>query len=129
MATIFYFTGTGNSLSTARGIADGLQANLVAIKAIMNQEEQLEDDVVGIVTPVYCLDLPRIVKEFLTKYKFSSNSYIFGVATCGGSEGTALNRMKSLLEDRGLKLSHGTEVVLPDNSIIYTTAEEKNGYY
>lgn len=125
MATIFYFTGTGNSLSMARGIAEKLNANLISIVDAMDGEKQYEDEVIGIVVPVYCMDIPNIVKEFLKKCKFLNNNYIFTVVTCGAEDGIALYSIKEILESKGLKLSYGYKSILPDNSIAFPTNEEK----
>lgn len=124
MATIFYFSGTGNSLSIARGIAKKLDAKLVSIVDAMGGENQ-KDDVVGIVTPIYFMDIPDIVKKFLRSYDFDKNSYIFTAVTCGADEGIAFNTMSEILKERGLKLSYGYKKALPDNSIAMVTSEAK----
>lgn len=124
MATIFYFSGTGNSLNMAREIAEKLDGKLMPIVKAMNIEE-FNDEVIGVVVPIYCMDIPNIVKEFLEKVKFSKESYIFQVVTCGGVEGIAFNTTKKILEKKDLKLSYGFTAVLPDNSIAFPTKEEK----
>ncbi|GAA0122885.1 EFR1 family ferrodoxin [uncultured Clostridium sp.] len=124
MATIFYFSGTGNSLNMARKIAEKLDGKLMPIVKAMDIEE-FNDEVIGIIVPIYCMDIPNIVREFLEKVKFSKGSYIFQVVTCGGVEGIAFNTTKKILEQKGLKLSYGFTAILPDNSIALPTKEEK----
>ncbi|MBP2655934.1 MAG: hypothetical protein H6Q73_3503 [Firmicutes bacterium] len=62
MGTIYYFTGTGNSLSIARTIAGKLNANLASIVDYMKEKRAIDDEVIGIVMPVYCMDIPKLVK-------------------------------------------------------------------
>ncbi|KOA19774.1 ferredoxin [Clostridium homopropionicum DSM 5847] len=125
MSTIFYFSGTGNSLTTAKEISDKLQGKLIPIIQALSMENNHFEDIIGIVSPVYCMDLPKIVEDFLQNYKFKKQSYIFGIVTCAGADGLALNKMKTILDKRGFKLSYGNKVILPDNSIIFPTSNDK----
>lgn len=51
---IFYFSGTGNSLSVARRIACGLEeAELVPIPKVMNGDVDTTVEAVGFVFPVH----------------------------------------------------------------------------
>jgi ferredoxin len=127
MATIFYFTGTGNSLSIAKQLAEQLDAKLESIVSYMNGKRQIEDDLIGLVVPIHCMDIPRIAKIFLRDAKFPKKSYIFGVVTCGAIDGNALHHMTEILAEKGLELSYGTTIYLPDNSIVFPTDSEKKG--
>lgn len=60
---IFYFTGTGNSLWIARKIADSFSADLVSVSDYNGEE--VSDDVIGFVFPVYMGDVPWYFKRFL----------------------------------------------------------------
>lgn len=125
MATIFYFSGTGNSLSTAKEISNKLHGKLIPIIQALSTENNYFDDIIGIVSPVYCMDLPKIVEDFLQKFELKNPSYIFGIVTCAGADGLALSKMKNILDKRGLNLSYGNKVILPDNSIVFPTSEDK----
>ena len=60
--TICYFTATGNCLHVARRIG----GDLLSIPQLMRQDEiVIEDDAVGIVAPVYAVEMPMMVKAFL----------------------------------------------------------------
>ena len=51
---IYFFTSTGNSLSAARHIAEGIDAELVSIPSVMGEDAiQPDAEAVGIVFPVY----------------------------------------------------------------------------
>jgi ferredoxin/flavodoxin len=121
--TIWYFTGTGNTLSIAKDLAQELSRELgdmelVPIPSLMQQETIVaEADAVGIAFPVYFLDMPGIVREFVRKLRFAKKQYIFGIATCGERPGGALFNLKSLLEEKGATLSAGFVFVMPENYI------------
>ena len=54
--TIYYFTGTGNSLKIARDIAEKLDAELVPMAKIWQQESIASNtEKVGFVHPLYYL--------------------------------------------------------------------------
>jgi ferredoxin/flavodoxin len=120
---IYYFTGTGNTLVVARELGQELtcelgDTELVPIPSLMQQETIFTDaDAVGIAFPVYFLDMPGIVREFVQKLRFAKKPYIFGIATCGERPGGALFSLKTLLEEKGAALSAGFAFVMPENYI------------
>ena len=63
---IFYFSGTGNSLSVARKIANGIgESEVIAIPNVINKIKNIESETVGFVFPVYGWGLPRIIVDFI----------------------------------------------------------------
>jgi len=65
--TIFYFSGTGNSLQVSKDIAEQLgDIELISIPNIINNDIiQVQAESIGIVFPVYMLGLPLIVEDFI----------------------------------------------------------------
>ncbi len=116
---IYYFTGTGNTLAIARDIATELgETELIFMPKLMNQPEVVTDaDVVGIAFPVYFLNMPGLVMEFVQKLKIIGSPFLFGIVTCGERPGHALFSLKSLLEEKGTTLSAGFVFVMPENHI------------
>ncbi len=116
---IYYFTGTGNTLAVARSLAAELgDTELVPIPKVMGQPEVVADaDAVGIAFPVYFIDMPGIVKEFVAKHRCTGRPYMFGIATCGERPGGALFTLKFLLEEKGQALGAGFVFVMPENFI------------
>ncbi|HMK45420.1 MAG TPA: EFR1 family ferrodoxin [Methanocella sp.] len=122
--TIYYFSGTGNSLHAARTIARQLpDCRLVNIANLAGQPKdqpmiEESDDLVGFVFPVYYWDMPDFVRSFLEKISFSGTPYIFVVATMGALPGNTLVNFKTLIEQKGQELSAGFTVIMPDNAYV-----------
>jgi ferredoxin len=113
--SIFYFSGTGNSLKVARDIADSIpQSRLISIPLALRQGFDAKGRI-GIVFPVYMFGLPLIVSEFIRKLKSVPGNYIFGVLTLGGLAGGALDQLRSELAVQGIVLSAGFLVTMPGN--------------
>lgn len=117
--TLYYFTGTGNSLAVARFLANQLgDAELVPVAAVVSGPGVVDDsDIIGIIFPVYYLDVPRIIREFIQKLQVNGPSYVFGIATCGQQAGHALFTLASLLENKKIPLNAGFVLVMPENFI------------
>ena len=118
--TIYYFSGTGNSLAAARGLAEQIgNTKIVNIVAPITTGGMADHtDTVGLVFPVYFEDMPDIVRRFVEKLQLEPNTYVFGLATCGSGPGLALHTLDRLLKKKGAKLAAGFSLEMPDNSII-----------
>ncbi len=117
--TIYYFTGTGNSLAVTRGIAEILgDTELVSIPSMMqtNEDTTAPAGRVGIVCPVYDAGIPVIVGDFLRHLRIKKTSYVFGIITPGGTGGSALKMIHSALLEKNKKgLDAGFIVKMPGN--------------
>lgn len=122
--TIFYFTGTGNSLKIAQDIATKLkETSLISIaKSKDCVTDFIPEGKVGFVFPVYYCGLPQIVHEFISKIKLSKANYIYIVATYGatGGNGGCISQAKRLLADKGKVLNAGFYTKSVDNFILWT---------
>jgi len=125
MAVIFYFSGTGNSLSVANKLGKELGARVEGISAYLSSPYAIEDEVIGFVTPVYCYALPPLVKDFLQKAQFQAPQYLFGVATMGAMAGQTLNQAEHILAQRDIKLHAGFQLALPDSSIVFPSPAKR----
>ena len=115
---IFYFTGTGNSLSVARDISNELEdAELVSIPEIVNGNIEANGPAIGIVFPVYMWGIPNMVVDFVQKLKISSDQYVFAVATCAGQPGETLVQLKKMLQNKDADLHAGFAVRETSNTI------------
>ncbi len=108
---ILYFTGTGNCLSVAKRF----DAELLSVpQMIKNNIYEIEDEVVGIVYPVYAISIPGIVRKYLLQCKIKAN-YVFVIATYGCVDCGSLHEMKKLLEANGNKADYYTSLLMIDN--------------
>ena len=114
---IYYFSGTGNSLYVAKGIAEKIGGTLYPIASLVDQTViGIEPDIVGIVFPIYYGELPVIIKDFAGKLGDIERKYIFAVCTFGGSAGYSLKSLRSIIQARGGELSATYRVHMPQNS-------------
>ncbi|MEG1870134.1 MAG: EFR1 family ferrodoxin [Oscillospiraceae bacterium] len=119
MTTIYYFTGTGNSLMIAKEIAKALpDCELVSIAKAIDTDAVCTSDIIGFVHPVYVSNLPNMVEHFVRKLTFNPTAYIFSVAVCGASSGNALPLLQSILEEKGAKLSYSVVHQMPANYVV-----------
>ena len=120
---IYYFTGTGNSLSAAKKISAVL-GNCELIPVASFQEKQGDiiptADRVGIINPVYFAGLPLMVAEFAGRLDLSRATYVFSVVTYGGSGAApALQQLDGILKKRRARgLDAGFMVKMPGNYIL-----------
>ncbi|GHU53106.1 iron-sulfur protein [Clostridia bacterium] len=121
---IFYFSGTGNSLVVAREIATALgNTDLVSIPDsfgvdLFNYER------IGFVYPIYFGGVPLIVKNFIESLDIPP-SYLFAVATCGGSALNGLKEINALICAKGHSLNFGTILSMGGNYILLYGKSEK----
>ena len=119
--TLYVFSATGNSLTTAKILAEKINANLISVASAKNLTEINEESgAIGFVFPVYYGNMPYPVRELITKMNFRSDAYIFTVVTYRGHTGDVAKRMDCLLKARGQKLSLSLGLPMPGNSFINT---------
>lgn len=117
---IYYFSATGNCLTTAKRLAAGLEdCRLISVPSTRHLPKIVEDaDAVGFVFPVYYSDMPYPVREMICKMVLKAESYLFAVTTCKGHFGNVSERLELLLRTRGKKLSLYRNVPMPGNSFL-----------
>jgi ferredoxin len=115
--TLYYFSGTGNSLQVARDIAVLLGDTDVIPLATASGNVPQEAESIGIVFPVYMWGLPLAVARFLQNMGGLNGKYIFAVATFGGSPGATLRQASTILQGKGIELSAGFVVKMPGNYV------------
>lgn len=124
---ICYFSGTGNSLAVARGIAERVNGRLVSIPAAVGQP-RLDPQAgrIGIVFPAYMAHLfsvPLVVERFVRKLEGIGSRYLFAVCTCGGYESVnalpALESLAGIVRACGGTLSAAFSIRLPMNTLDY----------
>ncbi len=125
---LFYFSATGNSLYTAKEISKGwTDVELISIPDALHSGCLAFDeyDVVGIVTPLYFMGLPPIVKTFLSQITLRNVKYCFSIITRAFSRGYAFHQINRLLNQKGLELNYAQYLNYPDNYIRWAEAADE----
>jgi ferredoxin len=108
---IFYFTATGNSLAVARSLG----AELISIpQAIKNSEYTYSDSVIGIVCPVFCFNLPKIVRRFIANLKINAQ-YVFLIGTYGNLYASFGKTVKKFFKKNKVQLDYVNVIKMVDN--------------
>jgi len=114
---IYHYTGTGNSLWTAREFAAQLGGAALAPMKGKNTRQDAAADTVGFIFPVHMWGIPGVVIEFIKSLKKNPDVYYFAVAVNAGQVSRTLVQLKELLAAEGVKLSSGFSVELPSNYV------------
>lgn len=117
--TLYYFTGTGNSLAVARKIGILLgETDLVPIASEMQSQGDITAPAgqIGIICPVYDMGIPVLVRNFLNRLIIGKEAYIFAILTLGGTGAAALKLIDAGLYKRnGRGINAGFLVKMPGN--------------
>jgi ferredoxin len=116
--TIYYYTGTGNSLWVARTLAHELGgAEVISIADSTESVVATPSRTVGVVFPVHMWGLPAAVIRFADHLRTLRPDYVFAAAVNAGQVSNTLVQLKRLLATKGIALSLGYEVKMPSNYI------------
>lgn len=119
--TICYFTATGNCLYVARRIG----GKLFSIPKLMREDKiVIEDDSVGIVAPVYAVEMPMMVKAFLERAEIRTD-YFFFIYTYGSGFAEAYTHVEVTAQKKGLELSYINSIKMVDNYIPFFDMKEQ----
>lgn len=126
--TIYFFSGTGNSLKVAKDLSEQLEdSKLVQIsKKNLSITNDTSSDKIGFVYPIYFNGIPVMVKKFIDNLKVNKDTYVFAVATFGGSAGISFNQIDDILNKKGASLSASFKVAMPGNyQVMYAPFPEE----
>lgn len=118
--TIYYFSGTGNSLKVAKDLASiMIDTELIPIAKIWQEESILpHSNKIGFIFPLYFYGCPLIIIDFLNKLDLSNTDYIFAVITShGGGSGATLSQINKILRKYSKSLDAGFSIRMPGNYI------------
>ncbi|HUN53978.1 MAG TPA: EFR1 family ferrodoxin [Smithella sp.] len=126
--TIYYYTGTGNSLWTAKKLSAALNnTELIPVTASGSAPINPDSKNVGFIFPVHIWGIPSRVVDFLNRLEADPAKYYFAIAVNAGQVAATLIQLKNLLRERNIKLSSGFSVSMPSNYIPWggAIAQEK----
>lgn len=115
--TIYYFSGSGNSLKIAKDLS-ALLGDVKLVQISQNNFSTINaasSNKIGIITPVIMSGIPSSVREFLEKLQVDKNTYIFTVVTMGGDIGITTKQIEDIINKKGAKLSADFGIVMPSN--------------
>ena len=115
---IYFYTGTGNSLWSAKKLSENLgNVELLPLPVVAGKPANPQADTVGLVFPVHIWGLPRLVVNFVNCLKRDSSKYYFALAVNAGQVAATLIQLKKLLLSRGINLDAGFSIDMPSNYI------------
>ncbi len=123
MPTIYYYTGTGNSLWVARALGEeiggehGEETSLVSMTQLRHGPVQASSICVGLVFPVHVWGVPTAVLDFLSRLEVDPSAYLFAVAVNAGQVSRTLIQLQSICAAKGLELKSGCSLAMPSNYI------------
>ena len=116
--TIFFYTGTGNSLWTAKMLAEKLSnAELVPITLTGSGKVKTDSENVGFIFPVHIWGIPPPVIDFVDRLETDPAKYYFAVGVNAGQVAATLIQLNNLLQKKNSKLSSGFSICMPSNYI------------
>ena len=110
---ILYFTATGNCLYVAKQLG----GELLSIPQLMKSKTfAVEDEVVGVISPVYCADMPKMVQRYLRQAKIRAQ-YVFGICTYGYQAGGAMRHMEDYLTTAAGHVEYVNKLIMVDTAL------------
>jgi flavodoxin len=70
---VFYFSGTGNSLTVAKKIVEELGGGEIVSMTKTDYQLKEQYNTIGFVFPIYFLGLPKSVRQFIATAHFENN--------------------------------------------------------
>lgn len=114
MNTIFVYSGTGNTIASAKQLATALTAKTEKIRAELTGEFAGE---VGILMyPVFAYGMPMEVKRFIKRATFKFD-YFAVITTCGSYSKGAFAEAIRLLKRRKQKVHYSDEIRSVENFV------------
>lgn len=125
---IYYFSGTGNSEWIARQLAekthDTVKSMTDMVKANQSPPPVGEQEVLGIVFPIYAWSTPKYVMDFAKRIKVHKKAFVFAVATCESETGLAFSWLRPYI-----RIDSCYTVVMPNNFVVWGYGTNYESYH
>jgi ferredoxin len=123
---LYFYTGTGNSLWTARELAKELgDPQLIPMTLANNDIIRSDAACIGLIFPVHIWGLPHRVVDFVKRLELNDSQYGFAIAVNAGQVAATLLQLKRIFKEKGIGLSSGFSVCMPSNYIPWGGAPAK----
>ena len=128
MTKIYYFSGTGNSLWSARKIAESIDGECALINIgseVWKGETAVEADAVVLLFPSYAFGLPLAVRRFAMNAVFKT-PYLAAFVTFGSTLGGTLASLSRILKRKNIDRVYFGRIPAVENYIaIFGSPKEK----
>jgi ferredoxin len=122
--TIYFYTGTGNSLWTAKKLSVSLEeTELIPIALTGKGTIKTDSENIGLIFPVHIWGIPSPVVDFLKRLETDRTKYYFAVAVHAGQVAATLIQLKKILQEKNADLSAGFSLCMPSNYIPWSGAD------
>ena len=110
---IIYFSGTGNSLATARKMAEALNDKVMTMAEAVRQDLSGEE-CIGLVYPSYDFAPPPAVQRLLPMLEINPKAYVFVIISCGAQAGISSWYAKHVFKQKGIEVAYTHKIRMPD---------------
>lgn len=118
-ASIYCFSGTGNTLIVSKALKQELESSGVDVKLFaMEKEDPKNIDLsgaIGLSFPVAVFTSYPLVMDFITKMPKAEGTPVFMFSTMGGAAAGMKSYLRSLLLKKGYRPVGAKQIVMPDN--------------
>lgn len=119
-AVVYYFSGTGNNLATAKELClhiEGMEIRPVT-QLFHHKVIPVQFDLVGFILPAYYGHIPPLAADCIAGLQFSSHQRVFSIIACAGLRGHATEDIRELISTSKKEVQYEFMLVYPDNSIL-----------
>lgn len=117
---VLCFSGTGNSLYAAKIIARITGDELISLNDRIKNgsfEDINSEKPLVFVAPTYAWNLPRIVRDYILKTRFTGSSKAYFVLTCGSGTGSAAYGLLNLCREKQFEFMGLATIIMPENYV------------
>ncbi|MGL4799491.1 MAG: EFR1 family ferrodoxin [Cellulosilyticaceae bacterium] len=122
-AVIFYFSGTGNTWWVSKKIGQKLREAEMKVRTVSIEKVTTEEadkliqvsDIVGFGYPIYCSDIPTIMKDFMEKLGVHTGKKSFVFCTQESFSGDGSRVATEFLAHTGLDIRYSMHIAMPNN--------------
>ncbi|MBP1627747.1 MAG: 2-oxoacid:ferredoxin oxidoreductase, delta subunit [Holophagaceae bacterium] len=115
--TLYYYSGTGNSLWAARRLAELIGDASIEAMVQHSGAVRPQAGAVLLVFPVHIWGIPGAVLDFIERLELSKSTWLGAVAVNAGQVSRTLVQLDHACAQRGWRLQAGWSLVMPSNYI------------